>query len=150
MQQVKDAPHWPLYCQVWKCHGIGHKTTNCKAIRANLQPVNIVCHHCGEKGHYKIQCTNRNVDYPAHARAYVMGDGDAPRNLDVFTGTFIINQHSANVLFDSGADRSFVDTTFAHLLNIAPTKLDITYEIEMANGILISTNIVLLGCTITL
>lgn len=93
---------------------------------------------------------NPTSDNPARGRVYVMGDGDAPRNPDVVTGTFLINQHSARVLFDSGADKSFVATTFASLLGIAPTKLDTTYEIEIANGTLIGTSTVLLGCTITL
>ena len=81
-------------------------------------------HRYGEKWHYKNQCTNRNAENPARGRVYVLGDGDAPRNLDVVTGTFLINHHIARVLFDSGADKSFVSATFVSLLDIAPTKLD--------------------------
>ena len=81
----------------------------------------------------------------------MLGEGDAPLNPDVVTGTFLLNQHSSRVLlFDSGADKSFVSTTFASLLNIAPSKLNTTYEIEMANGNLIGTNTVIRDCTIIL
>lgn len=79
-----------------------------------------------------------------------MGERDAPRNPDLVMGTFLINQQSAKVLFDSGADKSFVFSSFASLLNIAPTKLDVTYEIKMANGNLIGINTLIRGCTIIL
>lgn len=81
----------PCTIKCVKCQRIGHKTADCKASGANLQPVNIVCHRFGEKGHYQSQCTNRNADYPTRARVYVMEDGDAPRNPDIVTGTFLIN-----------------------------------------------------------
>ena len=71
-------------------------------------------------------------------------------NPDVVTGTFLLNQHSVRVLFDSGADKSFVSTTFAPLLNIAPSKLNTTFEVEMADINLIGTNTVMRDCTIIL
>jgi hypothetical protein len=79
-----------------------------------------------------------------------MGEGNAPQNPDVVTGTFLLNHHSAKVLFDSGADKSFVSTSFAPLLNISPSKLDTAYDIEMANGDLIGIDTAIQNCTITL
>nr|GEZ23026.1 putative reverse transcriptase domain-containing protein [Tanacetum cinerariifolium] len=57
---------------------------------------------------------------------------------------------TARTLFDSGADRSFVSISFASMLNIPSITLDTTYNIEMADGNLISTNTVIQGCTLTL
>ncbi|GKB80723.1 putative reverse transcriptase domain-containing protein [Tanacetum coccineum] len=54
------------------------------------------------------------------------------------------------VLFDSGADKSFVSISFASMLNIPPITIDTFYDIEMADGNLVSTNTVIQGCTLTL
>ncbi|GJU72809.1 MAK10-like protein [Tanacetum coccineum] len=65
-------------------------------------------------------------------------------------GTFFLNQHLARVLFDLGADKSFVSISLAYMLNILPITLDTTYDIEMANGNLVGTNTVIQGCTLIL
>ena len=65
-------------------------------------------------------------------------------------GTFLLIQRLARILFDLGADRSFISISFAYMLNILPITLDTTYNIEMADGNLISTNTVIQGCTLTL
>ncbi|GJY35256.1 reverse transcriptase domain-containing protein [Tanacetum coccineum] len=49
-----------------------------------------------------------------------------------------------------GADTSFVSISFASMLNILPITLDTTYDIEMADGNLVGTNIVIQGCTLIL
>ncbi|GKA59165.1 putative reverse transcriptase domain-containing protein [Tanacetum coccineum] len=54
------------------------------------------------------------------------------------------------MLFDSGADRSFVSTTFSALLDVTPTTLDTSYAVELADGRISETNIVLRGCTLGL
>ncbi|GJS24707.1 putative reverse transcriptase domain-containing protein [Tanacetum coccineum] len=54
------------------------------------------------------------------------------------------------VLFDSGADKSFVSISLASMLNIPPITLDTTYDIEMADGNLVGTNTVIQGCTLIL
>nr|GEV31228.1 putative reverse transcriptase domain-containing protein [Tanacetum cinerariifolium] len=48
------------------------------------------------------------------------------------------------------ADRSFISISFASMLNIPSITLATTYNIEMADGNLISTNTVIQGCTLTL
>ncbi|GJU05190.1 putative reverse transcriptase domain-containing protein [Tanacetum coccineum] len=54
------------------------------------------------------------------------------------------------MLFDSGVDRSFVSTTFSALLDVTPTTLDTSYAVELADGRISETNIVLRGCTLGL
>ncbi|GKE73720.1 putative reverse transcriptase domain-containing protein, partial [Tanacetum coccineum] len=56
----------------------------------------------------------------------------------------------ATVLFNSGSDKSFVKTSFSHLIDINPVRLDTSYEVELADGKIVSTNTVLRGCTLDL
>nr|GEU30306.1 putative reverse transcriptase domain-containing protein [Tanacetum cinerariifolium] len=65
-------------------------------------------------------------------------------------GTFLLYQHLARVLFDFGADKSFVSISLAPMLNILPITIHTIYDIEMADGNLVSTNTVIQGCTQTL
>ncbi|GKB21705.1 putative reverse transcriptase domain-containing protein [Tanacetum coccineum] len=131
---------------------VGHQTRNCRnkgpATGSNLQPVSVTCHACGEKGHYKSQCSRANNN--AHGRAYLLRDKNAHQDPNVVTGTFLLNQHLARVLFDSGADKSFVSISLASMINIPPITLDTTYDIEMADGNLVGTNTVIQGCTLIL
>nr|GFB91164.1 putative reverse transcriptase domain-containing protein [Tanacetum cinerariifolium] len=50
----------------------------------------------------------------------------------------------------SGADRSFISTKFSTLINIKPVEIDTNYEVELADGKVVSTNNVLKGCTLNL
>ncbi|GJX62239.1 putative reverse transcriptase domain-containing protein [Tanacetum coccineum] len=54
------------------------------------------------------------------------------------------------ILFNLGSDRSFVDTRFSSMLDIDPVKIDTSYEVELADGRIVSTNTVLKGCTLNL
>ncbi|GJV42376.1 putative reverse transcriptase domain-containing protein [Tanacetum coccineum] len=135
------------------CNKVGHLTKNCRnkgpATGSNLLPVTVTCHACGEKGHYANQCrktTNNN----AQGRAYMLRDRNAHQDPNVVTGMFLLNQHLARVLFDSGADKSFVSISLASMLNIPPIIIDTFYDIEMADENLVSTNTIIQGCTLTL
>ncbi|GJS98791.1 putative reverse transcriptase domain-containing protein [Tanacetum coccineum] len=48
------------------------------------------------------------------------------------------------------ADKSFVSISLASMLNIPPITIDTFYNIEMADGNLVSTNTIIQGCTLTL
>ncbi|GKB73608.1 putative reverse transcriptase domain-containing protein [Tanacetum coccineum] len=101
-----------------------------------------------EKGHCKYQCSKENNS--AHRRAYLLRDKNAHQDTNIVTGTFLLNKHLARVLFDSGDDKSFVSISLVSMLNIPPITLDTTYDIEMADGNLVGTNIVIQGCTLIL
>ncbi|GJY44924.1 putative reverse transcriptase domain-containing protein [Tanacetum coccineum] len=55
---------------------------------------------------------NGNGNGPAQGRAYALGGRDASPDPNVITGTFLLNDRYAKILFDTGADRSFVSNTF--------------------------------------
>ncbi|GJW54672.1 reverse transcriptase domain-containing protein [Tanacetum coccineum] len=119
------------------CNKVGHLTKNCKnkgpATGSNLLPVTVTCHAYGEKGHYANQyrkTTNNN----AQGRAYMLRDMNAHQDPNIVTGIFLLNQHLARVLFDSGADKSFVSISLASMLNIPPITIDTFYNIEMLDG----------------
>ncbi|GKD83528.1 reverse transcriptase domain-containing protein, partial [Tanacetum coccineum] len=82
--------------------------------------------------------------------AYVLGGGDANPDSNVVTSTFLLNNRYASMLFDSGADRSFVSTTFSALLDVIPSTLDVIYAVKLADGRIYETNTVLRGCTLGL
>ncbi|GJZ29025.1 putative reverse transcriptase domain-containing protein [Tanacetum coccineum] len=69
---------------------------------------------------------------------------------NVVMGTFLLNNRYGTVLFDSGSDKSFVSTSFSTLINITPVKVNTSYEVELVNGKIVSTNTVLRGCTLNL
>ena len=79
-----------------------------------------------------------------------MGQGEAVQDPTVVTGTFPLNHTYACILFDTGAERSFVSNKFKHLLKQQPQKLNETFTVEMANGKTESTGEIYMECTLTL
>ncbi|GJQ99753.1 putative reverse transcriptase domain-containing protein, partial [Tanacetum coccineum] len=111
---------------------------------------------CGRLGYQekdcRVRCPKRRNQWNegAPARAYMMGIENPQQNPNVVTGTFLLNDHYASILFDSGDEKSFVSTEFTPFINIAPATLDTSYEAELADGKIVSTNTVLRGCTLAL
>ncbi|GKF48473.1 putative reverse transcriptase domain-containing protein, partial [Tanacetum coccineum] len=118
----------------------------------------ITCFECGAQGHYWKDCpkvNNQNRGNKARVpnargKEYVLGEGDANSGSNTVTGMFLLNDHHAYILFDSGADRSFISNTFSALLDIIPYALDVSYVVELADGRTSETNTVLRGCTLGL
>ncbi|GJT52853.1 reverse transcriptase domain-containing protein [Tanacetum coccineum] len=109
-----------------------------------------------ELGHFKRECpklknnnNHGNQVGGGNAPAKVYVEGRMGTNLDsnVVTGTFLLNNCYASILFDTGADRSFVSTAFSSQIDITPTALDHYYDVELANGRIIGLNTILRGCT---
>ena len=93
------------------------------------------CYESGEKGHIKRNCPKlKKGDGTARGRAFVIGNKDAIQDPSVVTSTFLINNLYATILFDSGADRSFITPSFKEILNHESSKLDVAYEVERAKG----------------
>ncbi|GJS17864.1 putative reverse transcriptase domain-containing protein [Tanacetum coccineum] len=57
---------------------------------------------------------------------------------------------SGHMLFDSRSDKSFINASLTHLIDNEPERISASYEVELADGRIASTNTVLKGCTLNL
>ncbi|GJU44174.1 putative reverse transcriptase domain-containing protein [Tanacetum coccineum] len=151
-----------------KCNKVGHLARDCRssgnanagnnqrATRANQKGTG--CYECGAQGNFKRECpklknkncSNQGGNGNAKAKVYVVGNAGTNPDLNVVTGTFLLNNRYASILFDTGADRIFVSTAFSSLIDIIPTTLDHYYDVELADGKIIRINTIIQGCTLNL
>nr|GFB77034.1 hypothetical protein [Tanacetum cinerariifolium] len=116
------------------------------------------CFKCGNPRHFKRDCPklNNKNGGNGNAQGWVYDVGNAERNRNaagisdsnVVTGAFLLNNRYASILFDTGADRSFVSTAFSSLIDIIPTPLDNHYDVELADGKIVGINTIIRGCTL--
>ncbi|GJV12788.1 reverse transcriptase domain-containing protein [Tanacetum coccineum] len=126
----------------------GHFAKDCRVVPRNVNPINArnpVARTC-----YKYAINGGqgrgNRGNQARGRAFMLGAEEARQDPNIMTGAFTLNDHYATTLFDSGADYSFVSTTFISLLGIEPSDLGFSYEIEIASGQLVEIDNVIKGC----
>ncbi|GJY57312.1 putative reverse transcriptase domain-containing protein [Tanacetum coccineum] len=86
----------------------------------------------------------------APAKVYVVGHAGINPYSNIVMGTFFLNNRYASILFNTGADRSFVSTAFSSQMDIAPSTLDHYYDVELADKRIIGLNTILRGCTLNL
>nr|GEU94309.1 hypothetical protein [Tanacetum cinerariifolium] len=148
------------------------RTGNAFVITTNPvgNPTARACYECGSNDHIKLACLrlnraqgpgeNRpnqtsannggqghgNQGNQARGRAFMLGAEEARQDPNIVTGTFTLNDHYATTLFNTGADYSFVSTTFITLLDIEPSDIGFSYEIEIASGQLVKIDKVIKGC----
>nr|GEY67104.1 hypothetical protein [Tanacetum cinerariifolium] len=154
-----------------KCHNcnkIGHFARDCRSATNTNNSNNergiglgqkTACYECRVQGHFKRECPklknnnnhgNQGGRNNALARVYALGRAGTDPDANIMTGTFLLNNRYASVLFDTDADRSFVSTTFSTQINITPSTLDHYYDVELADGRIIGLNTILRGCTLNL
>ncbi|GKA10360.1 putative reverse transcriptase domain-containing protein [Tanacetum coccineum] len=116
-----------------KCKRYGHVTTDYRVNTNNNNSNNNnknqkagACYECGNTGHIKKNYPklknhgNNNRNGPAQGRAYALGGRDASPDSNVITGTFLLNNRYATLLFDT----------------------------ELADGKIIGVNTIIRGCTL--
>ncbi|GJV42659.1 putative reverse transcriptase domain-containing protein [Tanacetum coccineum] len=151
-----------------KCNKVGHFAHDCTSSGntngANTQkgnganPKGNGCFECGALGHFKRDCPKlKNKDGGngnAQGWVYAVGNaekrGNASGNSDsnVVTGTFLLNNRYASILFDTGANRSFISSAFSSLIDIAQTPLENSYDVELADGKIVGVDTIMRGCTL--
>ncbi|GKA44768.1 putative reverse transcriptase domain-containing protein, partial [Tanacetum coccineum] len=114
------APGWPCHT-CFNCNRPGNLAKDSRGVPRNVNPVNArnptvsACYECGSTDHVRVVETKGTR---LGGRAFMLG------------AEFTLNDHFATTLFDSGADYSFVSTTFIPLLGLEPSDLGFRYEID--------------------
>ncbi|GJX71569.1 putative reverse transcriptase domain-containing protein, partial [Tanacetum coccineum] len=169
------APEGPCRT-CFNCNRPGYLAKDYRGVPRNVNLVNArnptvrACYECGSTDHVRSayprlnraqepegNCPNQvatnnegqgrgNQGNQARGRAFMLGAEEARQDLNIVTGTFTFNDYFATILFDSGADYSFVSTTFIPLLGLESSDLGFRYEIKIASGQLIEIDKVIKGC----
>ncbi|GJZ21304.1 putative reverse transcriptase domain-containing protein [Tanacetum coccineum] len=159
----------PCAPKCYKCNKFGHLGRNCRSSasvnpgsnqRGNGTGQGPTCFECGVRGHFKKDCPklknnnnnrgNQGGNANAPAKVYAVGHAGTNPDSNVVTGTFLLNNRYASILFDTGADRSFVSTAFSSQIDITPSTLDHYYDVELADGRIVGLNTIIRGCTLNL
>ncbi|KAI3795275.1 hypothetical protein L1987_37926 [Smallanthus sonchifolius] len=67
-------------------------------------------------------------------RAYALIEEEARGNPDVVSGTFLVNDEHAAILFDSGASKSFISNAFSRKLNCIINTVVKAFSVQTAVG----------------
>nr|GEV35844.1 hypothetical protein [Tanacetum cinerariifolium] len=108
------------------------------------------CFECWDPNHFRRNCSKMNRDTTSR--------GNFPNPILAIEGN--LNQRNNKnqaqgrafglVLFDSGADYSFISINFLPLINMKPNVISPCYEIEIASGVKVETNKIIRGCRLEL
>ncbi|GJR05994.1 putative reverse transcriptase domain-containing protein [Tanacetum coccineum] len=136
----------------FNCQRPGHFAKDCRAPFKRATPVNAVrmghnqkaCYECGSPDHLQYNCPKLRA-FNVNVNAV-----EALEDPKVVTGTFSLNGHFATVLFDFGANFSFISTEFAPLLIMKPSIVNPGYVIEVADGKKVEVNRIIRNCKLEL
>ncbi|GJT19676.1 putative reverse transcriptase domain-containing protein [Tanacetum coccineum] len=162
----------------YNCQKSGHFVRQCWAPIRKVAPVNAVkmgqnqrtCYECRSLDHLRYDCpkwkqatgparnllafkgnkNTRNNGNQARGKAFNGNAVEALQDPKVVTSIFSLNNQFATVLFDSGADFSFISTEFAPLLNVVPCLVNPGYAIEIADGKSVEVDRVIRDCKLEL
>ncbi|GKB14402.1 putative reverse transcriptase domain-containing protein [Tanacetum coccineum] len=164
----------------FNCQRPGHFAKDCWAPFKRATPVNAVrmefepgtCYECGSRENFQNTCPKLNRA-PGQVKNHLTIEGnqntrnngkratgnafnvnvnavEALQDPKVVTGTFSLNDHFATVLFDFGADFSFISTEFTPLLNVKPSIVNPGYVIEVADGKKVEVDRIIRDCKLEL
>ncbi|KAI3819610.1 hypothetical protein L1987_13451 [Smallanthus sonchifolius] len=110
------------------------------------------CYECGDPNHFRNLCPRlaNARQSGARGRAFNINANEAQANNDVVNGTFLVNSQYASILFDTGADKSFVSINFEPLLAKTRSQLEKTFTIEIANGDSLTIESIIYDCSLEL
>ncbi|GKA27835.1 putative reverse transcriptase domain-containing protein [Tanacetum coccineum] len=157
-----------------------HFARDCRSRAIPAAPVNAIdarpnqkgCYECGDPNHHRYVCPKLNRESgqsgnqlalgwcrndrggrkQVRGRAYNanMNAAEASKDSSIVMGTFSLNDHFATILFDSGADFSFISTKFAPILNVKPSIANPGYVIGIADGKKVEVDRIIRGCKLEL
>ncbi|KAI3821399.1 hypothetical protein L1987_08966 [Smallanthus sonchifolius] len=120
--------------------GKGNYTAEAKKPRTEEYEACKKC--CGLFGHLTKNCrrtkqsgSGKEKEQPqARTRAYSLTEEEARGNPDVVSGTFIVNDEHAAILFDYGASKSFISNAFSRKLGYTINTIVKAFSIQTAVG----------------
>ncbi|GKF08209.1 putative reverse transcriptase domain-containing protein [Tanacetum coccineum] len=169
--QKTECVDYALPCHFAKdCRAPNRQAAPVNAVRMNNNPR--VCHECSSPDHFRNTCpklnrapgqtgnqlaiegiqNNRINGNQVRGRAYNVNVNamEAVQDPNFVAGTFSLNDHFVTILFDSGADFSFISTEFAPLLNVRPSIVNPSYVIEVADGKKVYVDRIICDCKLEL
>ncbi|KAI3811029.1 hypothetical protein L1987_20744 [Smallanthus sonchifolius] len=153
------------------CGRYGHTVNVCraKALAGQVNPPNqtntqvtnqgtpaiangSACYEYGNPNHFRNQCPRfaNARQGGARGRAFNINANEAQANNDVVNGTFLVNSQYASILFDTGADKSFVSLNFEPLLAKTRSQLEKTFTVEIENGDSLTIESIIYDCSLEL
>ncbi|GJU95872.1 putative reverse transcriptase domain-containing protein [Tanacetum coccineum] len=126
------------FCRLcFNCQKHGHFIKDCRAPIRQVTLVSAdrisnnprVCYESGSPDHFRNKCPKM-----------YQGSGQLSNQLAL----------EGNLLFDSGADFSFISTEFAPLLNVKPSIVNPSYVIEVADGKKVEVDRIICDCKLEL
>ena len=116
----------------------GHSRPNAEPMRDISQ---VLCYKCKNKGHYATDCPEKKNDAAA-AKPNPFQKGhvnhinveevmDEP---DAVIGRFLLNSHTALVLFDTGASHSFISRSFVNKHGLAVENIGCPIRVSSPGG----------------
>ncbi|GJW31033.1 reverse transcriptase domain-containing protein [Tanacetum coccineum] len=140
-------------CKVcFNCQKPGHFVKECRAPLRHVAPMNVVRMSNNARACYECCRNNQGNGNRVRGRAYNVNVNamEAVQDPNVVTGTFSLNDHFVTILFDSGADFSFISTEFAPLLDVKPSIVSPGYVIEVADGKKVEVDRIIRDCKLEL
>ncbi|XP_035836191.1 uncharacterized protein LOC110886480 [Helianthus annuus] len=121
----------------YNCGQEGHPYFKCPS------PVR-TCFNCFTPGHVKADCPKlkqqgqkdekKNENQKARGRMFQITTEEAKASPNVVSGIFLINQIPMNVLFDSGASKSFVSDELMCYPSFRKERMPVPLEVEVADS----------------
>jgi hypothetical protein len=145
--------------------------TNQSSQAAPVQGGNRACFHCGEQGHWVMQCPKKaaqqqsgpsapaklNVSQPGasnrsqprynHGRLNHLEAKAVQETPSMTVGMFLVDSHIAEVLFDTGATHSFITASWVEAHNLPITTMSTPIQIDSTGG-RIRTNSICLNVSV--
>ncbi|XP_071714022.1 uncharacterized protein [Rutidosis leptorrhynchoides] len=133
----------------WNCKKEGHRSAECPTVKRLSFRAESGARTMSVKGSSASFMGNKRKNPPApEGQAFQMSVDAATATDDVITGMFLINFVPSRVLFDSGANRSFMSVTFCDKLNLHVEMISAPLRVEVADGKTVPITTYVSGATI--